>query len=151
MAEKVRQAGQHDEKPEPVPRLSRTARKVSGKTYALEANRFGLTTASLTFSKGDDEAVLRLSTSLGEVGSSTLVLTVGLDNVFRITPKAREGLPAAAKGYWRKDNVFVILFDEIANINNWRLTLTFEENGLTLVMQDKTGLGKTTIAGRQSD
>jgi hypothetical protein len=103
---------------------------------------------SLTFPK-EDEAVIRLSTSSDPADKSTLELAVGLDNVFRITPRAREGLPAAAKGFWEKENVFVIYLDEIGNINNWRVRLTFDGDRATFFMHDNTGLGETTMIGKR--
>ncbi len=72
---------------------------------------------------------------------------VGLDNVFRTSP-GRFGLPAAAKGWWELENVYVIHIDEIGNINQWQINATFENDQVTVRMQDTTGLGGVTIVGQ---
>jgi transposase len=58
------------------------------------------------------------------------------------------GLPAAAKGFWEADNVFVVELDEIGNINHWRVTMTFEDERALVVMHDETGLGEVELVGR---
>lgn len=72
---------------------------------------------------------------------------LGLDNVSRIS-SGSFGLAAAAKGLWESDNVFVIYMDEVANINQWRISLTFEADRVNVQMQETTGLGSAEFGGR---
>lgn len=120
------------------------SQSVSGQTYVLDANPFGLQSLSLTFQEENDEAVL--SVTLPE--NQELEYLVGLDNVSRITP-ARLGIPAAAKGWWESDNVFVMHLDETGNIYRWEISATFEDDQVTVQMQDLTGHGgSATFGGR---
>jgi len=142
----VRRAAQPQAQAKPVPAMPRMARRVSGKTYALEANPYGLTDLVLTFD-GETEARFRLSLTSASGENAVLELPVGLDDVFRLAP-GRGGSPAATKGFWKDEHLFVLEFDEIGNINRWRLSLTFEKDEVAVLMREGTGLGKTRFAGR---
>jgi hypothetical protein len=72
---------------------------------------------------------------------------VGLDNVSRINPGGRFNLPAAVKGAWEADNVFTIHWNEIANINHWQIRMTFENDGVTVQMQEATWHAPAVING----
>ena len=138
---KIHQATINPDKSLPVPPLPETARKISGLTYLLEENPFELRNISFTF-KEQNEALLKLT-----VGDDILSLPIGLDNIFHTAP-GRYSLPAALKGYWKKKNVFVGDYDELGNINNWRLKVTFSDDKITVRMQEKGGLADLTIGGR---
>lgn len=69
-------------------------------------------------------------------------------NTIRVSPGDRFGLPIAMKGYWETDTAFVVSYDEIANINNWRIGMTFEGDNVTVHMQEGTGLGGATFGGK---
>ena len=129
--------------PEPVPPLPEMAQRVSRQMYVLDANQLGLQSLSLTFQEEEGEALLSLT--LPE--NQELEYLVGLDNVFRISP-GRFCLPAAAKGWWESENVYVIHLDEIGNINQWRINATFEDDQVTVQMQDLTGIGGVTLVGQ---
>ena len=128
---------------EPVPLLPEMSHSVSGQTYVLDANPFGFQSFSLTFQEENGEALL--SVTLPE--NQELDYLVGLDNVSRITP-AKFGIPAAAKGWWESENVFVIHLDETGNINRWRISATFEDDQVTVQMQDLTGIDDVTLVGQ---
>jgi CubicO group peptidase (beta-lactamase class C family) len=130
--------------PAPLPPL---AASVSGKTYVLEENQYGLMTCSLTFDK-PDEAVFSLQLNPAITGMETLILPVGLDNILRISPGGRFGLPVAMKGRWASENTFIITFDEIGNINNWRISMTFAGEDVDVLMEEMTGLGSAAFGGR---
>jgi hypothetical protein len=49
------------------------------------------------------------------------------------------GMPAAVKGSWESGSVFVVQVDEIGNKFNWRVSLSFEDDQVTLMMQDMAG------------
>jgi len=137
---KIHQATLSTDEPQPVPPLPETAQKISGQTYELETNPFELGDFSLTFEK-QDEALLTLT-----AGDETLALSVGLDGVFRTAP-GRFGLPAALKGLWKKRDVFVFDFNEIGNINDWRATVRFEGDRVTIRMQERGGLADLILRG----
>ena len=106
--------------PEPVPPLPDTAQRISGKTYRLDANPFGLSALALSF-PDESEAVLRLTLS----DQSVLAYRVGLDNVFRRAP-GQYGLTAEARGRWESATVFSVNLNEIGNIALWDVSLRFE-------------------------
>lgn len=131
----------------PVPPLPQIAAEISGKTYVLAENRFGLLTLSLTFDK-QNEALFRLSLNPAITGMEELVLPLGLDNVLRFSPNGRFGLPVAMKGFWETDSTFVVFFDEIGNINNFRIEMTFDDNRVHVLMDEMTGLGSEAFGGQ---
>jgi hypothetical protein len=128
--------------PEPVPPLPEMALQVAGQKFVLGDNPYGLLSVSLAFPE-DAEAVLSLSFA---DGSQTDWL-IGLDNVFRFSP-GRYSLTASAKGWWETDNVFVVHLDEIGNIDQRRIGASFEDDQVTLQIQDLAGLGGVTLVGR---
>jgi hypothetical protein len=124
--------------PWPPPSLPTMAQEVSGKTYTLDANPIGFLTCSLTFKK-QAEAVVRITAAAGSApGDEAFEWLVGLDNVERVAP-GRFGIPAAAKGSWESEDVFVARVNEIGNNFVWRLSLTFKDDQMTLAMEDLTG------------
>ena len=140
---KIQQVALAQAESEPIPPLPEIAQRVSGQTYVQDANPFGLQSLSLTFQEENGEALL--SVTLPE--NQELDYLVGLDNVSRITP-AKFGIPAAAKGWWESDNVFVIHLDETGNIYRWRISATFEDDQVTVQMQDMTGIDDVTLVGQ---
>lgn len=126
-------------KPEAVPALPPLAARISGQTYKLSPNWLGWRSFVLSFESGQ----ARLDTNFG---GESLNLKVGLDNVYRFAP-GRFGIPAACKGNWQSDKVFAVDFNEIGNINHWRMTLTFEDNRVTVVVEEGTGLPGAKIEG----
>ena len=145
LVSKIRQAAQKPQvNPEPVKPLPEVARMISGKTFTLEPNTFGIFGLTLTFAE-QNEAVLKIDMVLDTDRSPEY--KIGLDNVPRIS-QARFGIPAAAKGYWMSDNTFHIDINEIGNTNRLRITLTFEGNMVTGKLEEFTGLGSVNIIGR---
>lgn len=139
---KINQIALAQAEPQPVAPLPDTVQRVSGKRYVLDANPYGLRSLSLTF-EAEDEALL----STVFMDGSQVDWVVGLDNVFRMTP-GRFGLLAGVKGWWETDNTFVVHLDEIGNINQFRISATFEDDQVTVQMQEMTGLGGATFGGR---
>ncbi len=140
---KSRQAALCRTQPRPARPLPEMATKVSGKSYVLDANPYGLVALSLTFPR-QEEAVVRVSIAQD---NQTLELPVGLDSLFRISP-GMFGLPAAAKGFWETDRVLVVDLDEIGNINHWRIRMTFDDDRVTVLMKEMTGLPEATFRGK---
>jgi len=141
-------AGSIPAEPEPVPPLPATAQRVSGRTYDLETNPFGVLSLSLAFR--EEVASFGWTLSIDTDENTTVVYEVGLDGVPRAAP-GRFGLPAAAQGSWESEDTFVVLLDEIGNIYTWQIRLTFEGERVTVQMEEVgTGLGGASFGGRVS-
>jgi CubicO group peptidase (beta-lactamase class C family) len=131
---------------ETVPPLPEMAHRVSGQTYDLETNPFGVLSLSLTIQEGQASFGWTLSIDTDE--NAKVVYQVGLDGVPRVAP-GRFGLPAAAKGWWESEDTFVVLLDEIGNIYTWQVKLTFAGERVTVQMEEVgTGLGGASFGGR---
>jgi CubicO group peptidase (beta-lactamase class C family) len=126
--------------PSPVPPLPPLAGWISGMTYRLNSNWIGMKSLRLTFSGGE----ARMDATLGQ---EALSLAVGLDDVYRVSP-GRFGLPAACRGSWKSENVFVAEFDEIGNNAHWWATMTFIGDRLVVDMLEATGLPGVKAEGR---
>ncbi|MPN09737.1 hypothetical protein SDC9_157029 [bioreactor metagenome] len=123
--------------------LPETAKRIEGKTYVLDSNPLDLQSLALTFDEEKGEALLRL----GLQENQTSEYLLGLDNVYRFSP-GEYGLPVAGKGSWESDNIFVAYVDEIANINHYKVTLTYQGDQVTILLQDPTWFGDVEFNGR---
>jgi CubicO group peptidase (beta-lactamase class C family) len=127
--------------------LPRMAEMVSGKTYILEPNPYGLATFSVVFAD-EDEALLRVSLATYDSDDNPdLELRVGLDGTCRVSP-GRFGLPATMTGHWEGEDRLVLEFDEVCNINRWIFKATFAGDRVTIKTESKTGLQSTEFHGR---
>lgn len=138
----IRQAILPQNEPGQLLALPPIARQVSGKTYLLEDDMHGWQTFSFVF-REQHEALF-----LPTIGGISYELQLGLEDVFHLNPRARYGLPAALKGEWKHDNVFTLHWDEVANINRWQIDFTFEDDKVTIRMQEPSRPGGTIIHGR---
>jgi hypothetical protein len=68
----------------------------------------------------------------------TEVRQIGLDGVPRVSPNGRYGLPVAVRGLWQDAHSFVLDYDEVANINDFRFTLNFHEKVATINLYERT-------------
>ncbi len=123
--------------PEPVPPLPEIALQASGKTYMLEANPYGLLSASLIFREGRADALLNLNL----IDGNQVEWLIGLDNVFRISP-GMYGLPVAVMGGWKSDNVFVLQTDEMGKMQQDRIEMTFEDSLMAIKIAGATLVGQ---------
>lgn len=103
----------------PPPTLPKMAEIVSGHTYEFGANALGLESLSLTFPDSGDEALLSQ-----KIGGKTRQLSVGLDNVYRIT-KAN-GRLYAYKGVWEGENIFTYSFKYVGGVDLGDTRLEFK-------------------------
>jgi CubicO group peptidase (beta-lactamase class C family) len=116
----------------PFPEIAPT---VSGQTYSLKDNAYGLTTVTLSF-PASDEALISFTVTSGSLfGGETYEWLVGLDNIPRIQP-GRYDIQAAASGAWVNEKSFEAYIDEIGNNFHFLLRLTFESEQVTLFMVD---------------
>jgi hypothetical protein len=123
-----------------------TAAAISGKRFVLEPNPYSVKALALTF-KDRKEAVLHLDMGPGFSDRPRLEFLVGLEGVPRLAP-GRFGLTVACQGAWKSPDTFVIEIDEVANINRFRLELTFEDGRLSGSLAETTGLGAIPIRGK---
>jgi CubicO group peptidase (beta-lactamase class C family) len=128
--------------PSPVSALPETALRISGKTYRLSPNRLGLTSLSLQFGTSN-EAKLYV-----DLGSRNFKIPVGLDGVYRFSADGPSNLPVALKGLWQSDNRFVLHYNEVARINNFKINMTFEEEEVVIQLDDPTDYFDQTITGK---
>ncbi|NIM49182.1 MAG: serine hydrolase [Gemmatimonadales bacterium] len=124
----------------PLPDL---AERISGVSFTLEPNQFGILELTLTFA-GVSGASLKLALALDSDRDPEY--RIGLDGVPRLA-EGRFGIPAASVGAWESEDVFLANIDEIGNINKFRIAAAFEGSRVTLRINEQTGLGSVTVRG----
>ena len=133
--------------PSPVPPMPETAQRVTGQTYSLEPNSFGLLSTTLIFQEGE-EALMSWTLNPDETQEylddprywSKMEWPVGLDNVYRFTP-GLYGIPMGLKGGWETETDFVIHCDFIGNTGRWRIQFSFEDDQVFLqIWRENLGL-----------
>jgi CubicO group peptidase (beta-lactamase class C family) len=137
-----RQASIYQTKSDPPLPLSPLSRQVSEQIYLLEDNLFGWQAFSLAFQEKNEATFIPILNGI------PYKLTLGLDNVFRINPRARFDLPALLKGSWEGDNIFNLFWDEVANINRWEMKFAFQDDKVIVQIQEPTQQGNIEISGR---
>jgi hypothetical protein len=113
--------------PKSLPSLPAMASSVSGKTYRVRDNSFGLESFVLDFSK--EGGVFQAT-----VGGRPQHWAMGLDNVYRITPLGEpfHGV-IALRGSWTNDTTFTLTM--LTNGAAFRLEFRFDEKQETVVIQ----------------
>ncbi|UCD21749.1 MAG: hypothetical protein JSW22_06905, partial [Chloroflexota bacterium] len=121
--------------PKDVPPLPEIAHIISGKTYQLDANPFGLLSITLTFNE-QDEALLGITSSgVLTMGDTDYEWLIGMDNVERFSPGTFD-IPVAAKGSWETDSYFSAQIDETGSYHTWQVGLHFEGDEVICRIQD---------------
>jgi len=59
--------------------------------------------------------------------------------VLQHSPGGRFGLPVAVEGHWESPDVFVLDYDEVANINSFLCRFTFEGETVSLDVKERSG------------
>ncbi|MBF0377815.1 MAG: serine hydrolase [Desulfamplus sp.] len=129
--------------PKSMAKLPEIARAISGKTYLLEANHLGLKTLAITFAPQSDASV-----RLTFADNHTEMRPIGLDGVARLSPDGRFGLPVGVKGYWEDEHVFVLDYDEVANINHYLLRIGFNGDRIAMQLSEKTSGSEAKFEGK---
>ena len=137
LASKISEAAASNEgPPQTVPPLSTIAQNISGQTWELSANIYGLSSMRLTCPGGDVET---LEIAMPEVaGGPMITLQIGLDNANRFS-LGRYGVMTASKGGWVSENRFSATMDELGLINLWQWDLVFDGDTVTLSMESLAG------------
>lgn len=122
----------------PLPTM---AGELFGHAFQLDDNPLRI--RGLQFEPAADGSVSMWITVAEEIHQ----LPVGLDGVDRFTPRGRFDLPASLRGDWR-EGVFTIHWDEIGNINKWKIDITVNNGQITLNMKESSWHSDLTIQGR---
>jgi CubicO group peptidase (beta-lactamase class C family) len=141
---------------------------ISDRTIQFEPNWMGLMSLKLIFpppGQGAATAQFQFGPSLKQAQfglyakirvANPIVESrpVGLDGVARFSWEGVMGLPVAIRGAWEDDRTFALEYDEVANINSYRLRLSFNkkdfEGDQTVSVQakERTGLFDQQFSGR---
>lgn len=122
--------------------LPSTAKTISGNTYLLEANPLGLRSITLTFASRANASV-----RLTFLDNRMEVHPIGLDGRIRKSAGGRYNLPVGAKGQWEEDKIFMLDYDEIANINHLVFRIEFGDDGIAVSLTEKTSDFATKFQG----
>ena len=142
LKESVRAVAQPTEK-KPAAPLPEIAGIVSGKSYFFETNSIGLKSISFTFSSPEDASVQLVFTN-----RPTETHRIGLNEVPYISKNGRFGLPVGLTGYWENKNTFVLDYDEIANINAYRLQVNFSPQQVKVAITERSANLKVNLVGK---
>jgi CubicO group peptidase (beta-lactamase class C family) len=107
---------------------------VSGRTFVLPDNPLGIHSLQLIFGSGP-AALLRAQFADGTVEEHA----VGLDGVPRLSPDGESGHRVALLGQWQRDG-FLLDYNEIARIDDYRIYMAPAPGGLTVHLTERTGL-----------
>jgi hypothetical protein len=137
--------------PTTIPALPAIAKTISGQTFALPANWIGLQSLTLTFpAAGDPTARLAFveNANMNRLEKLREVRPIGLDGVLRLSPNGRYGLSVGLRGNWEDTTTFVLEYDEIANLNSYKLRLSFTESSVSVEAKERTGLFDEKFTGK---
>lgn len=142
LKESVSAVAEPPEKKPAVP-LPEMARIVSGKPYFFETNALGLKSISFTFSSPEDASV-----QLAFTNRPTETHRIGLNEVPYISKDGRFGLPVGLTGYWENKKTFVLDYDEIANINAYRLQVNFSPQQAKVSITERSASLKFNLVAK---
>jgi hypothetical protein len=148
-----------------VPPLPPRAREISGRKFVLDAKGANLRWFSLTFDGSAESMVSFMPKGEGNRGVAAgksqraPLLRVGLDDRYRFTPRVAGysldrgafGLPAALKGYWVGNDTFVLVWDEINNINRWTMRMQFSGENVKVAISEATYLPNMEFTARMEE
>ncbi len=133
---------------QPLPAI---AKAISGKTFTVQNNWIGLTTLTLTFPEvGDPTAKLGFveNWNMNRTEKLREVRPIGLDGRLRLSPNGRYGLSVGVRGNWEDDHTFLLEYDEVANLNSYKMRLSFTENTVSIQSKERTGLFDEKFEGK---
>ena len=136
-------AANHPPAPKRMQPLPEMAKTVSGRTYLLETNILDLRTLSLDFLAKPD-ALVRLTFT----DNHTEIHPIGLGGTKKVSPGGRFGLPVGVRGFWENSRVFVLDYDEIANINALLFRLSFNGGQVVIRLTEKSANSEWKFEGK---
>ena len=137
--------------PTAVQPLPAIAKAISGKTFTVQNNWIGLKTLTLRFPEvGDPTAKFSFveNWNMNRTEKLSEVRPIGLDGRLRLSPNGRYGLSVGVRGNWENDHTFVLEYDEVANLNSYKLRLSFTENTVSIQSKERTGLFDEKFEGK---
>ena len=140
--------------PQPVPALPDMATAISGKTFRMDPNPFGIESVRLVFDTTPQASFQIAFTD----GTPSPLAAVGLDGIYRLTPGLNldraghpfvdfQNLSVGLRGRWTDAQTFVLEYDTILNYYYYKLQLNFDGDKLSLVLSERTGTPLATIIG----
>jgi CubicO group peptidase (beta-lactamase class C family) len=140
--------------PHPVPALPGIATAISGKTFLMAPNPFGIESVRLVF---DAAPQARLQITFID-GTPSPLAAVGLDGIYRLTPGMNldrsghpfvdfQNLSVGLRGGWTGAQTFVLEYDTIVNYYYYQLQMNFNGDKLYLAWCERTGVPLATITG----
>jgi hypothetical protein len=109
----------------------------------MAANLFRISEVSLAFAAPSQGELLLV------LPGGTFVLPVGLDGNYRTVAAGPSGFTTAMRGRWDGERDFITDMKDVGGSNRFRIGFSFVENGLTVSVDDLTGLmSNQTIAGQ---
>jgi CubicO group peptidase (beta-lactamase class C family) len=133
--------------PQTPPPLSAIAKKISSKTYILEANELDFSELTFSFEKTDHcRLVIKYTTN-------TLDLAVGLDTIYRSTDGVNwvikpTGNTLALRGKWIDDSTFFIDFHEVGEPFYFNMVFQFSDDEVTASLSWKPMNWPFVLKGR---
>lgn len=140
--------------PQPVPELPVIATAITGKTFRMDPNPFGIESVRLVF---DDTPQASFQVAFTD-GAPSPLAAVGLDGIYRLTPGMNldraghpfvdfQNLSVGLRGRWTDAQTFVLEYDTINNYYYYQVQMKFDGDQLSLAWCDRTGAPLATIAG----
>jgi len=118
------------------------ARFVSGKHYRLDPNPLQWRDVTFRF-ENDAKASISLHWA-----NRVETRPIGLNGVVQLSPGGRFGLPVAVEGRWEGPDVFMLDYDEVANINPFVCRFTFDGLMFSLDLKERSGELDLKLRGR---
>jgi CubicO group peptidase (beta-lactamase class C family) len=140
--------------PQPVPALPDTATAISGKTFRMDPNPFGIESVRLVFDATPQASFQIIFTD----GTQSPLGAVGLDGIYRLTPDMNldrvghpfvdfQDLSVGLRGRWTDAQTFVLEYDTIVNYYYYKLQMRFDGDQLSLAFGERTGAPLATFVG----
>lgn len=115
---------------EPVSLLPPLATSISGKTYQFPENVAGWNSLTVSFDPGSKTAEVTIDSSTGAEQA-----TIGLDNVYRLSPQAGGG-EIALRGSWTDDHTFVAHELVMGDISEYDVQMKFSGNQVAIHIEE---------------
>jgi hypothetical protein len=140
--------------PQPVSALPEIATAISGKTFRMDSNPFGIESVGLVF---DATPQASFQVSFAD-GTPCPLAAVGLDGIYRLTPGLNldraghpfvdfQNLSMGLHGRWTTAHTFVLEYNTISNYYYYTLQMNFDGDKLSLVWSDRTGTPLAMLTG----
>jgi len=111
--------------------LPKTAFRISGTNWRFAPNLFGLKSLSLSF-LSDQEAYAQIAFD------RPVNLRIGLNGKYAFNKTGREDLPTAVKGRWVGTDIFLLEINEISDINDIMIRVSFGSRHPIFLLSERT-------------